>query len=67
MDARFIGTGTLQLTDAPGAEWNGWIEKSMDFQGTAFLSPEPGTFTLLGIAGIASIVGILFRRRYSNA
>jgi hypothetical protein len=53
--AIFIGTGTLQLVGNPAVS-SGWYAQDMDFQGTAVLTPEPGTFTLLcsGLAGLAA-------------
>lgn len=58
-------TGRSEAPDVPGGIF--LLNTDTDVTGEALVTPEPSTLTLMGIAGIASIVVIGFRRRYSNA
>lgn len=64
-DARFIGTGTIRFQSVGHVAGSAFIGAGMEFEGTAFLSPEPGTFILLcsGLGGLA----VALRRRMHRA
>jgi hypothetical protein len=68
-DVDMAGVGTANFFPVLGMlddSWV-WVGVNASLTGVAVVTPEPSTLTLIGIAVIASIVVIGFRRRYSNA